>query len=131
MVDLFAHSEQERKTLVRHLRRDRSASVCYPSAMILRVRELRTAKGLTVEELAARVGISKGYLSEIERGVKVVNSRRMDQLAAALECRPSDLLADQSVSNDLRAHLDLLAKMDEAAQREVFQFARFRARGDG
>lgn len=98
--------------------------------MKLRVRELREAKGLTVEQLADRVGISKGYLSEIERGVKVVNSRRLDQLAAALDCKPNDLLADQKLSAAIQAHLDLLQRLDARDQEEVFRFARFRARSD-
>lgn len=130
MTALFAHSELDRKPLVRHLRRECSRPVCYPDRMKLRVRELRENKGLTVEQLADRVGISKGYLSEIERGVKVVNSRRLDQLATALGCQPNDLLADQTLSAAIQAHLELLRRLDPQDQDEVFRFARFRAQAD-
>lgn len=48
------------------------------------LRDLRKARGLTLAELARRVGRSVGYLSEIERGRKVVPVGDLHKLAKAL-----------------------------------------------
>lgn len=49
------------------------------------IRKLRTAKGLSQEELAFRAEIDRSYLSEIENGHKNMSVMVLDQIAAALE----------------------------------------------
>ena len=39
-----------------------------PAPLGLRIARLRKLNGLTLEELARRAGITKGYLSKVERG---------------------------------------------------------------
>lgn len=57
-----------------------------------RIREFRKAKGWTLEELATRVNVSIGQLSEIERGGRQLTQRWMLALARVLEIQPADLL---------------------------------------
>lgn len=128
MAKLFAHGEQVFKSKVRHLRRAVSDAPCYDADMKLRVREIREQRGITVEQLADLAGMSKSYLSEIERGKKTVNARRLELLARSLHCAPSDLLADDAVSLQIKDHLALLESLPDDIQREIFEFARFRAR---
>jgi transcriptional regulator with XRE-family HTH domain len=49
------------------------------------IRDLRTAKGVSLSELAAKVEISVGNLSEIERGLSVPSIRTLCLLSKALE----------------------------------------------
>lgn len=56
------------------------------------LRETRTAKGLTQEELAFRAGMSVPYLSDIERGKSAPSLSMLADLALALETHPSELL---------------------------------------
>ena len=49
------------------------------------IRELRLAKGLSLSDLAAKVEISVGNLSEIERGLSVPSIRTLCLLSKALE----------------------------------------------
>lgn len=42
------------------------------SSLGARIREVRTNAGLTQAEFASRIGITQGYLSEVERGVKAI-----------------------------------------------------------
>jgi transcriptional regulator with XRE-family HTH domain len=58
------------------------------------VRSLRERRGLTQEELAARSGISAGYVGFVERGDNVPTLTVILQLAHALGVRPSELLRD-------------------------------------
>lgn len=98
--------------------------------MLLRIRELRKARGLTVEQLADAAGMSKGYLSEIENGKKQINARRMEALAAILHVGTAELIADPTVSQDLALHLEVVRKLppeDQAAiQRHALSLLRAR-----
>ena len=55
-----------------------------------RIVELRGKKGLTSEQLAAKIGISKGYLSDIENGKKLPTILMLSKIASALETRLRD-----------------------------------------
>lgn len=53
------------------------------------IRDLRKAKGMTIPELARRVGRSVGWVSQIERGLSQVSISALDQVARALEVQVS------------------------------------------
>lgn len=57
------------------------------------VRDLRQKRGLTQNDLAQRLGVPQSRISEIESGTRVPNLVTMLRLAAALECKPTALLA--------------------------------------
>lgn len=61
--------------------------------MLLRIRELRQSKGLTIEQLADMAWISRSYLNEMELGAKNINNVRLQQVARALGVTASDLVA--------------------------------------
>lgn len=54
---------------------------------------MRTAMGLSQEELAARAGLHRNYVGMIERLQRIPTLRAIEGLAAALEIRPSELIA--------------------------------------
>lgn len=56
------------------------------------LRERRTARGLTQEELAFGAGMSVPYLSDLERGHWNPSLAMIVDLAKALELRPAELL---------------------------------------
>jgi transcriptional regulator with XRE-family HTH domain len=58
-----------------------------------RLRELRTARGLTQPDIAARVGTSASNISDLERGIKVPTLTTVARLAEALECTVSELVS--------------------------------------
>jgi ribosome-binding protein aMBF1 (putative translation factor) len=45
------------------------------------VKNARTSTGLSIEEAAKRLGISAGYLSQIENGQRQVSADRADEVA--------------------------------------------------
>jgi transcriptional regulator with XRE-family HTH domain len=57
-----------------------------------RISELRSRQGITLEQLAARTGFSKGYLSKIENSRKVPPIGSLARIAAALRTDISELL---------------------------------------
>lgn len=60
--------------------------------MKFKIREMRKARGLTLEELAEKAGISRSYLNELELGAKTINANRLTQVASALGVWPEDLI---------------------------------------
>lgn len=130
MTGTFAHGERKGKGSVRYKRRDFEGKPPYPVAMRLRINDLRKAKGLTVEALAARAGISKSYLSEMSSGKKPINSNRLEAVARALGVQPVDLIDGQSVTPDLMAHIHMLSELSDADREAVLSHTEALARKD-
>ena len=59
-----------------------------------KLRELRIAKNLTQEELAALVNLSSTHVSVIERGLKVTKLDTFVAIANALDVSADELLVD-------------------------------------
>lgn len=57
-----------------------------------RVRDLRTAAGMTQNELSRASGVSSVYLGTIERGEKVASIDTVEKVALGLGVEPGDLL---------------------------------------
>lgn len=57
-----------------------------------RVRELRTAAGLTGRELARRIGVSASHVSQVERGIGAFSGRALYAVASVLGVQMHDLL---------------------------------------
>src|SRR5947209_20032773 len=58
-----------------------------------RVRKLRLARGWTQEEMAARFGLDRAYVSHVERGTKNICLPTMDILAKGFEISLARLLS--------------------------------------
>ena len=51
----------------------------------LRISELRKLKKFTMEKLAYEIGISKGYLSDVESGKKIPSVEMLEKISKDLE----------------------------------------------
>ncbi|MHC5080421.1 MAG: helix-turn-helix domain-containing protein, partial [Planctomycetota bacterium] len=58
------------------------------------IRRLRTRKGLKAGELARRLGVSKSYISRIEREHRRVNTDLLEKIGKILEVPPAALLGE-------------------------------------
>ena len=59
-----------------------------------RVRERRTAAGLTQAALADKCGLHRTFVGSVERGERNVAVLSLRRIAAALRTTPADLLAE-------------------------------------
>ncbi len=59
------------------------------------IRSLRKARKMTLQDVEDRTGLSKGYLSKVERGLKFPPFSTMGQIAGALGVEVSFLLKDK------------------------------------
>lgn len=65
-------------------------------ALRLRLRQLRRQRGLTLEALAARSGLTKSYLSKVERGLAMPSIATVLKVAEALELSVGQLVGEPS-----------------------------------
>lgn len=56
------------------------------------IREWRKFRGLILDQLAERVGVSTGNISQLERGNTSYTQPMLEALADALRCEPAELL---------------------------------------
>ena len=92
--------------------------------MKLRIRELRKARKLTVEQLADMVGLSKSYVSEIENGKKQANQNRIEKFANALNVPVYDLLDEETLSLEMRELLNNYSNMSDSERETLLTVAR-------
>lgn len=57
-----------------------------------KIKELRLKAGYSQEELAARAGLHRTYMSDIERGERNVSVENIQKIAKALGVKSSNLL---------------------------------------
>lgn len=62
--------------------------------METRIRDLRRRRGLTLKELASRIGTTPQTVQRLETANMTVSTDWLDRIAAALGVRPVDLLED-------------------------------------
>jgi putative transcriptional regulator len=75
------------------IRLDRDADGHEPTAIRIRLDELLAARGMTLTELAERVGITVVNLSILKNGrARAIRFSTLAGLCEALGCQPGDLL---------------------------------------
>ncbi len=62
-----------------------------------KIRQLRTQKGLTLEELASRSELTKGFLSQLERNLTSPSIDSLDDILEALGTNLSDFFQEDKV----------------------------------
>jgi transcriptional regulator with XRE-family HTH domain len=68
-------------------------------AFATNLRRLRNAKGISQDDLAYDAGISRGYLSQLEKGQFHVSIKVIGKLADTLQVEPAEFLKLPSKSS--------------------------------
>ena len=63
-----------------------------------RIKELRKARGLTLQQLAEQVGSSNQQISQLETGRRRLNLDWLERLSSALDCQPLELVDDGAMA---------------------------------
>jgi len=98
------------------------------ASMLLRIRDLRKQRGLTIQALADAIGVTKSHVSEMERGVKPISSRHLESIARALGCCPADLIASGAMDPEILDHIRLLERLSPEDRAAVVRHAESLAR---
>ena len=79
--------------------------------MQIRLWEMRTAKGLTLMELAKKSGIGKSTLNNIENGKVSPTLFQLETIAIALEVRITDLFESEYKWSSVRGDISTIMEM--------------------
>ncbi len=60
--------------------------------VVIRLREVRKAAGLTQGELAVKARLAQSEISRIETNATMISLDVLDRLCRALKCQPGDIL---------------------------------------
>jgi transcriptional regulator with XRE-family HTH domain len=65
-----------------------------------RINEVRRTRKMKIKELAKKADLSAPYVSQMALGIRNISLKNLEKLAAALNCRPEDLLGSGEVTNN-------------------------------
>ncbi len=82
-----------------------------------RIRDLRQSSNLTQEELAERAGLTKGFISQIERDLTSISLDSLVQILGALDEDLSEFFREGSVEKIVYREKDRVALEKEKIQR--------------
>lgn len=100
--------------------------------MEYRIRELRKARGWTLEQLAAVVGTSKGYLSDLERGRRIGGIEMLRAIAVALDINENEIFKlrndegekIKSADEEISRHLEVFSRLSPQDRQTIERIAR-------
>lgn len=84
----------------------------------IRMRDIRRKKGMTQEKLAEMLGVTIGYVSQMERGITKISLETLASVADLLECDLAELVTGASTSsaayltNEIAQEASLLCDRD-------------------
>jgi transcriptional regulator with XRE-family HTH domain len=94
-----------------------------------RIKQLRVNKGWSLSELAARAGISRSYLYQLELGESAPTHDKIAQLAHALGALPSELMGEPEAASDIPQSLREFSQQMDLGSAEVQMLAQIKYRG--
>lgn len=89
----------------------------------LTIRELRKERGLTLAQLAEKVGVSAPHMSEVERGKKNLNNHLLVRISTALGVEPVGLIGGDQGADRLAKLTNTLLNLNEEDLARVRSFA--------
>lgn len=87
----------------------------------VRVRALRDEKGFTFDSFVEEVGLGRGYVSELERGLVVPSLHALKKLATALDVTMADLVTGTTSRETL---FEITRAMSDEEVRSLVKSAR-------
>lgn len=88
-----------------------------------RIRELREQQGLTQDQLAARAGMSKGFLSDLENNKRNASAEYALRLAQALGASIDYLLRGVEASEPVKPPVIIPRELAEFAEQEGLSYS--------
>nr|WP_295949875.1 helix-turn-helix transcriptional regulator [uncultured Agathobaculum sp.] len=97
-----------------------------------RIREVRNAQGISLEELSFKAGLNAAHLGQIERGLRNPTIETLERIATALDvsfyelvCSSEALPRGQSETSEIRRKIDAqLSSMTLDEQKDILRIIR-------
>ena len=79
-----------------------------------RIQEIRNKKGITLDQLSEKVGISSKYLSSIERGKENPTLNTILKLAQSLDVMPDEFFTHLEIEDPAKRKSMIIEMLNEA-----------------
>ena len=86
------------------------------------IKQLREAKKITQVELAKRIGMSKGNLSQIEKGTIGTSQDNLKKIAEVLGCSVGQLLGEVSITSDIVYNIRYYSNIEDIFKNQEYDF---------
>ena len=86
------------------------------------IKQLREAKKITQVELAKRIGMSKGNLSQIEKGTIGTSQDNLKKIAEVLGCSVGQLLGEVSITSDIVYNIRYYSDIEDIFKNQEYDF---------
>lgn len=86
------------------------------------IKQLREARKITQVELAKRIGMSKGNLSQIEKGTIGTSQDNLKKIAEVLECSVGQLLGEVSITSDIVYNIRYYSDIEDIFKNQEYDF---------
>jgi transcriptional regulator with XRE-family HTH domain len=88
-----------------------------------KIKSVRTGRGITIQDIAERSGLSKGFLSQVENDKTSPSLNTLERIADALETPLTYLLLDEDHAPALARDGERQVLVDEASQGRIEFFS--------
>lgn len=89
-----------------------------------RVKRARKSKGLTQDILAEKLGVSIGYVSQIERGITKISLDLLGAISGILDCDVADFITESATHSNEYIESELMneiRKLDQKKRKFVLE----------
>ncbi|MBQ7761559.1 MAG: helix-turn-helix transcriptional regulator [Clostridia bacterium] len=90
-----------------------------------RIKAERKKRGLTQENLAEKLDVSIGYVSQVERGITKISLDLLAEISAILKCDIASLIVGSAVNSENYIKSDILTEisaLDPQKRKLLFEF---------
>ena len=90
-----------------------------------RIKQSRKAKGMTQEVLAERLGVSIGYVSQVERGITKISLDLLGAISSVLDCNIASLISESAVNSNGYMEDEIFSeirKLDNKKRKYILKF---------
>ena len=89
-----------------------------------RIKKARKNLGLTQQELAEKLNVSIGYVSQVERGITKISLDLLGAIASIYKCDVASLITESAVNSTAYAETEILfeiQKLDHKKKRTILE----------
>ena len=89
-----------------------------------RIQKTRKSKGMTQDVLAEKLGVSIGYVSQVERGITKISLDLLGAISAVLECDIACFITESATNSNEYMESELLSeirKLDSKKKKYIFE----------
>lgn len=89
-----------------------------------RIKHARKNRGMTQEVLAERLGVSIGYVSQVERGITKISLDLLGAISSILDCNVASLISESAVNSNGYMETEILneiSKLDNKKRKYILE----------